>query len=422
MRRAPCLCGRGGAMGRGVTLSRSVPLPSPGRQQRGRHWCRPGHGERGPHIAPVRARLPSPGAVRVAPWRVGAGSLVLRGSCGSRRLGTTGGLCSGNPLSGAAVLPGGGGTIPSASGGGEAAPPRLASRWWGAVGGVALRPPCSPSGERPAAPYPAPLSSPAHSPPGVRVRPGPRGRPVHQVRPAWRGGGGGAAREPPPTDPTRPSALPEWATLRVSVALPWLLGARPPYCSGSSSRAAPGRGPCVAPARRCWLARRPRTPRERAVGGARARGVRVQLRPPPGVAVPSGGGGTSPRLRGGGGPAPLRLAGRGGAGGGREGGPFRCSPPPCSVGWPVASPPVILCLWRAPLEYIRAVGVAELPGASGAARSAASGSLWRGGGEGGGGVISSPWSVPPPSPGRPLSAPLRLRPPRCRRSLSVGRG
>ena len=76
----------GGPVGRGVALPRSVPLPSLGRQQSGCDWRRSGHGGPGPHTAPVRARLPPLGAVRVAPCRVGAGLLVVRGACGSRRL------------------------------------------------------------------------------------------------------------------------------------------------------------------------------------------------------------------------------------------------------------------------------------------------------------------------------------------------
>ena len=87
-----------GPVGRGVAEPRSVPLPSLDRQQSGCHWLYSGHRGRGPHIAPVRARLPSLGAVRVAPWRVGADSLVPRGSCGSRRLGRGGGPCSCPPL------------------------------------------------------------------------------------------------------------------------------------------------------------------------------------------------------------------------------------------------------------------------------------------------------------------------------------
>ena len=97
--------------------------------------------------------------------------------------------------------------------------------------------------------------------------------------------------------------------MRVSLAMLWSWGARPQYCSGSSLRSAPGRGLCVAPARWCGLARRPRPLREQAAGGGRAHGVRVQLRPPlpPRVAVPSGGGGASPRLRGGRGPGGERV-------------------------------------------------------------------------------------------------------------------
>ena len=48
VRRAPRLCGRGGPVGRGVALPRSVPLPSLGRQQSGCHWRRSSHGGRGP--------------------------------------------------------------------------------------------------------------------------------------------------------------------------------------------------------------------------------------------------------------------------------------------------------------------------------------------------------------------------------------
>ena len=48
VRRAPRLCRREGAGGRGVALPRSVPLPSLGRQQSGCHWRRSVHGGRGP--------------------------------------------------------------------------------------------------------------------------------------------------------------------------------------------------------------------------------------------------------------------------------------------------------------------------------------------------------------------------------------
>ena len=97
------------------------------------------------------------------------------------------------------------------------------------------------------------------------------------------------------------------------------------------------------------------------------------------------------------------------------GGPLRRPPPPRPVGrWPA-----IRCLRHAPPGYTRAVGVAGRPWASGAARSAANRSVRRGG-EGRGGGIPLPWFAPPPSPGRPLKGPLRLRRPGRRRS-AVGR-
>ena len=134
----------GGPVGRGVALPRSVPLPSLGRQQSGCHWRRSGHGGRGPHTTLVGARSPSLGAICAASWRVGAGSLVPRGSCGSRRLELGGGPCSGSSLG-----RGHGGPSPLPRGVGAGAP--AASGPVGG-GGVAPWPPCSPSGGRPAVP------------------------------------------------------------------------------------------------------------------------------------------------------------------------------------------------------------------------------------------------------------------------------
>ena len=79
-------CSRGGKWGGGVALPRSVPLPSLGRQQSGCLWRHFGHGERGPHTAPVRARLLSPGAAPAASLCAGAGLLVHRGSLGAGSL------------------------------------------------------------------------------------------------------------------------------------------------------------------------------------------------------------------------------------------------------------------------------------------------------------------------------------------------
>ena len=68
---------------------------------------------------------------------------------------------------------------------------------------------------------------------------------------------------------------------------------------------------------------------------------------------------------------------------------------------PVGRRPAIRCLRGAPPGYTRAVGVARLPRASGAARSAANGSVRRGGGG-----ASPPWFAPPSSPGCSVCAVL----------------
>ena len=70
-----------------------------------------------PHTTLVRARPPSLGAICAASWRVNAGSLVLRGSCGSRRLGRGGG-----PRSGSSLGRGGAGPAPLPRGLGAGAP------------------------------------------------------------------------------------------------------------------------------------------------------------------------------------------------------------------------------------------------------------------------------------------------------------
>ena len=143
----------GGPVGWGVALPRSVPLPSLGRQQSGCHWRRSGHGGRGLHTTTVRARPPSQGAICAAFWSVGAGSLVLRGSSGSRRLGWGGGPCSGSSLGrgegGPSPLPRGvGAGAPAACelvagvGGGGRAAASLLPIWGAARGSLPWPPSC----------------------------------------------------------------------------------------------------------------------------------------------------------------------------------------------------------------------------------------------------------------------------------------
>ena len=81
-----------------------------------------------PNTTPVRSHPPSLGAICAASWRVGAGSLVLRGPCGSRRLVRGGGSRSGSSL-------GWGGDDPPCLGGWGPGPLRLAGRWGDGGGG-----------------------------------------------------------------------------------------------------------------------------------------------------------------------------------------------------------------------------------------------------------------------------------------------
>ena len=189
----PVCAAGGGPVGRGVALPRSVPLPSPSRQQSGCHWLRSVHG--GPPIplrfvlarlhwarsvrrpgALVRARLFSAAPVGAGGWGRGAGRALA-------------------PLSG-----GGGGDHPPCLRGWGPLPPRLAGRWGGWGGGVAPRPPCSPSWWRPAVPHPGPPRVVGALSSGVRVRSGSRSRPVvggGEGRPVDRSPGGPCRPEPP---------------------------------------------------------------------------------------------------------------------------------------------------------------------------------------------------------------------------------
>ena len=221
-------------------------------------------------------------------------------------------------------------------------------------------------------------------------------------RKGGRGAGGPGGR----SASVRPSALPGRATMRASLAMRRSWGARPTYCSGSLSRAAPGHGPCVILVRWCGFARLSQPPREQAVGGAGTRGVWIQLCPPLGVSVPRGGrrsGATMARRPGGG------VGGRG------EGGPRRCSPHPCPGGVARGPRP---CLPSSPAHppwvYTFSRGYRA---AVGAGRGLV-GRRWVSV-AGGGGQVSLPRSAPPPSPGRHQGGPIRLHIPGCRRSVAA---
>ena len=289
------------------------------------------------------------------------------------------------------------------------------------MGGVAPRPPCSPSGGRPAVPYPAcPLVVGAF-PPGVRVRSGSRGRPVHRVRPAWRGGGGGAAREPLPRGPHQTKALPSpppgvgyiagvtGDPLVMGGAAPillWIVAAcRPSDVVRASLRRAGAGSPVSRDLRGRW--------RRGALGRAACGSSCVH---PPRVAVPSGGGGASPAS---GGAEGRRLCGPQAGGGARGGGGGAAPRLPAPLPCPVSA--------SHPLSPARPPGVYSCCGGCRAAVGVGGGPVARqwvsaagGGGGGRQGVISSPWFAPQPSPGLPLSGPLRLRRPGRRRSV-VGR-
>ena len=168
-----------------------------------------------PHITPVRAHQASLGAICAASWRVGAGSRVLCGPRGSRRLGRGGGSRSGSSL-------GRGGDHPPCLGGWGPGPSRLAGRWGGG-GGVSRRGlPAPLQGGGLQYSILAPFLSSARSRPACACG---RGR---RAAPGWGGVRGGPWTAPPGAlaDLNPPSALPEWAVVTGGSC-----GARPPYCS-----------------------------------------------------------------------------------------------------------------------------------------------------------------------------------------------
>ena len=383
VRRAPRLCGRGGSVGRGVALPGSVPLPSLGRHQSGCHWRRSGHGGRGPP-KPLRFLL-----VRLH----GARSVRRPGALARARLFPAVPVGAGGWGGGAGHAPaplsgGGRGDHPPCLGGWQPGPPRLAGRWGGRGGEVAPRPPSCPSGWRPAVSYPGPPLVFGALPPGVRAWSGSRGRP----------GGGGMRSGPwtaPPgalSDLNPPSALPEWARVMGGVTggaayiLFWSAAVRRPQ-AWSARRS----GALV------WA--RPSAATPAGAGGWGRWGARcagpAALPPPPPRRGPFWGRGGVPSPRAGRRVAPAALKLGGGSGGRGVGG----AAPPAPAPRPVGRWPAIRCLRRAPPGYTRAVGVAGRPRASGAARSAANGSVRRGGGGG----VNPPALVRAPVFPRPAS-------------------
>ena len=131
---APCppFVRPGGAVGRGVALPRSVPLPSLGRQQSGCHWRRSVHGGRGPPYHSSSC-LPS-----FTGWDLCGVLARWRGlACSPRFLWDPAAGAGGRAALRLLSRAGGGGTIPPASGGGGRGPCGLRSGWRGWGGGRA---------------------------------------------------------------------------------------------------------------------------------------------------------------------------------------------------------------------------------------------------------------------------------------------
>ena len=223
-----CAAGAG-PVGRGVALPLSVPLPSLGRQQSGRHWRCAVHRGRGP---PYHSGSCSPGF----------SGYDLCGVPVRRR----GSACSSRPPCEPAAGAGGrvtvrlasqaGGAHPPCLGGWGPGPPRRAG-WWGGWGG-GCRAPASLLSFRAAA-----CGTPFWLSPCRRRAPFRRARAVGAEVPSRGGGGvwGGPWTAPPgaPADLIPPSVTSEWAVVTGGSC-----GARPPSCSVVR----------VAPARRCGFA------------------------------------------------------------------------------------------------------------------------------------------------------------------------
>ena len=348
--RSPSLCCRGGQWGWGSPfLGPSLCLPWAGNKAGVLDVALAMEG-----VAPIPLRFVFAcclGARSV--WRPGVlarvrWSIVVPARAGGWGVGAGPALAS---LMADAVLLGGRGITSSTFGGvGAGAPVAYGLVGGGGeTGGGSRRGPPPPyQGGGAAALCPAPLSSPAHPlPVGVVGQPRAPGAACRR-RASLAGGGGAAAHGPPLRGGLPrgrgaggscclcPSLCPPWAgNIAGVLGNAPVMGAQPPYCSVSLSCAAPGRGPCAVLVRWCGFDHLPGLPRGQAVGGAGACGVRVQLRPSPGVMVPSGGGGWPLRYGGGRGTS---VARRPGGGGGERGG--GATPPfPSPLPWGAARGP-----------------------------------------------------------------------------------
>ena len=211
---------------------------------------------------------------------------------------------------------GAGTIIPPASGGGSRRPRGLQAGGGGGGGGSRRGLPAPPLGGGPRFPTLAPLLSSAHSPLACafsRGRGAATGGGGDEGRPVDRSAGGPFRPEPPLCPP------------RVGNGHGGGHGGRGPH-TVLVRRRAPAPGLVCAPLRRAGsgspVSRAPRGSRRLgALGRAVCRSSRI---PPPRVAVPSGGGGASPRLPGGRGLL-LWPSSWGGSGGGGAGG---AAPPP----------------------------------------------------------------------------------------------
>ena len=195
----PRLCGRGGQWGGGSPcLGPSLCLPWVGNKAGVLAVALAMEG-----VAPIPLWFVLACCLRArSVWRpevFWAGSLVLRGSCGSRRQGRGGRPCSVLPPGRRGPAVGRGDHLLCLGGGGGRRPRGLRIRGGaGGTGGGGSRrgsPPPSLAGAA-CGPLPSPPFVAGASPPGVRVRSGSWGSPGCQVRPAadapaWRGDGGG---------------------------------------------------------------------------------------------------------------------------------------------------------------------------------------------------------------------------------------